>query len=80
MTNQQFIKEYGIQEFYALNDQVYIQLSVLKAKRKIKHFICSNRKKRATIYFNGGLVKVLDYATIIIEDIFSYADNTTCKA
>ncbi len=67
MNNAEFIKKYGKREFYALADDVCDILSVWKINKEIRHFKCSNRKKRATLYLNDGTTKNVDYATIVLD-------------
>lgn len=67
MNNAEFIKRYEKREFYALADGVCDILSVWKINKQIRHYRCSNRKKRATIYLNNGTSKCVDYASIVME-------------
>lgn len=67
MTNHEFLLKYGRQEFYALNESVYAQLSIWKINRDIRGFKCSNRKKMATIYLNNGTSKRVEYARIFTD-------------
>lgn len=67
MNNAEFIKRYEKREFYALADDVCDILSVWKINKQIRHYRCSNRKKRATIYLNNGTSKYVDYASIVME-------------
>lgn len=67
MNNAEFLKRYGKQEFYALSNDVYDILSIWKINKDIRHFKCSNRKKRAILYMNDGTSKCVDYASIITD-------------
>lgn len=65
MSNSEFIKKYGFQNFKDLGEVIYLKLMELKKDERLKGYrILSNRKGKAQLFLNDGTSEIRDFAYI----------------
>lgn len=69
MTNEEFIKRYGIKEMKDIIDSTYIRLSLLRMNKIIRGFKIDKRRKSVILSYKG---KILKYE---IAKIFFISDD-----